>query len=1030
MSVSGLQRVNMFVRRIMGATDMGTRLQGYLETAIERHTKAMTTGPTPDADPGGWFLLPDVSDGSGSNTLDFGDMYGVDGTGRIISEEAGATYTSEVPFQDTAAVTYYMAVCLAEVPKAMLVNQSNGSPEYDYTELMVAHADAPTAVVDGGSTITLTLNNHRLHASDTMTGRTAVAWLNDPESPSYSTAVFTGVIVGTALTITGTLGQSTVSTTASDYRVAILGPVITRQSSVMTDARYAFIGTVSGGGAPRAFDSSGASLLTTLSEASDMFRDALARGWMTIPTLTAPVGGTSVSWTTGIAYSGGRLLSAAAGSSGSFANNTRYWLSFDPSTGVTRYTSANDAFSGERVPLATWLTNGSAQIASGDSIGRTVKKFNETLLLTVSGSATHNGAFTRLRNALAAIYSAQGLTTSEPPRAIIELVGDVTVTTQMASAEHFPANVHFRGGSAMAGRVNAKFDSFFESLGAGIGHGRRITWSFASALFKPPSDLVGWTFEGIHFCYKGTADDVADALFDMTAGGDVEGLAMVGCAVMGTGSVAFAASPLPHLIYGPSACEMVDVHFRDCYLAIEEALFHVDGITDCTFRDCTVNQGTTTVTFGSPGFIMVDAGGTISGLRIEGCQFLNMNGPLLDCAGSVQNLWIINNDIDTRPDTDCMVIDIGNGSGAIRGVRIKDNRISYFIAGAPANPLIYVDLDAVAQLNLNAVYISGNHIEGDSRSAAGHVAVSVNVGTLAAAGLNISDNMMSEVGTGVKLAVAGGGTLKQVVIHNNIVLAGVAALDLGGASNVAVNNNVLHTESASSIVLELAAGTDVVIMGNVMENNDTAGSIISLGAANRRVLAGNVLNSSGGIDAVVGYANHAILMGNLAGTGTDGFQLTSANRAAVVGNLVDKAVVDAADGISLSANVMAPSSSSVMLNVTADHASISANVNMAATTVTGHDNAIVGNVLQDALTLPSAGLDITVVGNVFDVGQLMLEADFVVVVGNVMDANTNCATVDAAANQATFLGNWFENPISDSGTATFGAGTPADYNNS
>lgn len=206
-----------------------------------------------------------------------------DGEGNIIILSEGTDDGTAVPFANSNAVVYYVGLQHIERPIGLQNNARTGHAEYiEMLEDVGVLADPDLVTDNGDGTITFRVNSV-CEASNSHVGRQVVVWLKTPApgAPSAAVAIETCVVAYAApnntITTTGALGQSEVSTTASDYSVALLGPMV-RLTDLSDDAGVVFVGTVTGGGAgnpPTSSDNSGQrridATLSGLNDALDRF---------------------------------------------------------------------------------------------------------------------------------------------------------------------------------------------------------------------------------------------------------------------------------------------------------------------------------------------------------------------------------------------------------------------------------------------------------------------------------------------------------------------------------------------------------------------------------------------------------------------------------------------------------------------------------------------------------------------------------------------------------------------------------------
>lgn len=1007
MPITNGQRINMFTRRVLGSIGLGTRLLDYLEDGIQRHTKAMTTGETPSDDVGAWFAAVTVGDGTGTHNLDFGNMYGVDGRGNMISEQAGTTYLDEVPFEDTAATTYYMAATTGFIPKAVLVNQSSGEPEYDYTELELAHVAAPSAVVNGGAFLTITLGNHQLSGSDDFSGRTAMVWLVDPASPDAATAIETVVITGGNQVVTsGVLGQTSPSTTPSNYRVAILGPTITRSNTVQSLAGFAYIGTVVGGGAPRTYVTSGQTILVPLSEVSGMFDDLLEKGWVDVPSYTNT--GTQVQFTTtGEAYISGRLKVAPTQTvSGWGYTSSNVWLYWSPISGQYKYTDSWDtANQTGNVPIVHFLVDGGGNITgSVTTIGRRVRAFNRPMVLQVSPNAVHRTAYRTLEAALARVSSIREGSNGE--RAIIELLDDITIGATISAPIHFPANVTFRGmgvgGPSALGLIVGSYSSH-----------TTIKWAMDDAVFDIPdgSGVIGWTFEGIAFQYTGTSTQDDSAIIRALTNNPAEArtitnLSFIGCVF--DFSTQAAGTPYPGVVYniGTDADGMDSIHLYDCFTwGVQGAhVWSTADVSDLRIKGCTGSQGSTTIPGANPGGIAY-INAALSNSFIQDNQLTQINAWALFALGAA-DVWITDNELDLVPDNDCSAIELGDNTTDTYNLHLDHNRIKVTYSGTLTEPVVHLKPDTapiIPGLSGNDIWVTNNTIYGDDESSSGLTGLLIDSGTADTEVFFIQGNHIAEVNIGIELTqnTGGGGSHFAAVISGNVIRAGAYSIDTNDADQVVIFGNILLGDDTNHIcissaglqhliaanILDGAGGTDIgveartgadywVVMGNL--GAGLSNMLFDGVQTNTSILLGNNGGASAGVDW---SSNDGVMVGNIVG-GTldfggglravclgntvDGATTIDAGDSVIVGNVFDSTLATECDGVALTGNAITGAASINDTSGTEDDNVLVGNFFKSTLAIDGDNNVLTGNRVVGNMSTAAAADETTIVGNKYN----------------------------------------------------------------
>lgn len=1031
MPVTDGERVNVFDRRIIGAVDFDTRMLAFLETATRRHLKGMLTGATPTAEAGTWLAPVTVTDGAGLNDLTFGQMYGTDGNGEYISVDAADPRLVDVPFED-AAVTYYLATRVAEVPVGIQADTEAGDNAYDYHRKDIGHRAEPTIVIDSGGFITIIIGNHDL-GTDDFTGRQAIVFLKTPVDTTAATAIETVSVVGTTVTTVGTLGQSTVSTTASDYEVILMGPTITRSISVATAALWAYIGTVIGGGSPRVFDTSSQPAVVSLNELSSYAGQLLSKGWVTRPTFSITDAGATLNITsTSTVFTNGRILTVPTGASFTGLPVTSdIWLSYSVIAGdIELFTTWDTANSGTNVPVL-WAKTDGASLVTVDTvnlIGRLVKEFPETVLLTLSSEETHHGAFQELREVLGYLGSLQDSATIPPRSARIEVVGRVQVTTgaTVDDADFYdPINVHFVG---VRGRGS--------STGGAI-----LEWDVnATSLFQVPaaSTMNGWTFEGIKFNHTGTPS--AATVVIVRNLGTVSDLTFKAC-TFGDGTV-----DLPGAYSSDGATN--DLAFIDCLfqvsdVAIRQTVTATDGIQGLLVRDCKIDQTGLTVVGTQRGFIRDDSnGGTVPGMWRVKDNTADLAGEFIRVE-DMDRCWLKDNDITIR-NVDERAIQIGVSTSAdVQKVWVHDNAVAY--PGAAAFTLdgavvVRSNTGTRSTGNLAGVFIHNNFVEGTGYTAGN--GTGMNMGGNSHDGSVVGHNAISKFTIGMECGPDANTSGESVLYVGNIVEGGALCYDIAGLVQGVFLGNIGRVQNNSATVMDSNSDGDCVFIGNIADTTGTTTSIAWDVATNvdNSMWIGNHIAGTGTALAVVGPGN-AMWVGNHIdgdqsfGAGTTGM-LYAANNSIGGGDTItfaatgDDGHVFAGNRIAGDLGVTAGSElgddtvvvgnrvNGVVFNGTR----LAMVGNLIADTTTANEfgsgasmMAVTGNVWRDAPNFNAASGDSALTGNVFEnAAAWSLDTNRVGLAGNLIVA---ALTLAAGSNDICAVGNRLNGgAITDSGT--------------
>lgn len=241
--------------RLAKTTDLGTRLQSVLRQQLRDHLSRVY--------PDDGVFEERLTFAAATDTFTIvGDSDCTDGIGNVLVLDEATEEGSAIAFENTVAIEYYVGLQMCERSAGIQINPRTGAPEYERIVEDIGVSGAPTSVVDLGGTIQFNINSV-LEAGVDHSGRTVLVYLNTPARNATTEAVAIESLTSAysapnnTITTAGELGQSTVSTTASDYTVIVLGPTVRRNTDLRTVSGVAFLGIVTGGGSgspPSAFN--------------------------------------------------------------------------------------------------------------------------------------------------------------------------------------------------------------------------------------------------------------------------------------------------------------------------------------------------------------------------------------------------------------------------------------------------------------------------------------------------------------------------------------------------------------------------------------------------------------------------------------------------------------------------------------------------------------------------------------------------------------------------------------------------------
>jgi hypothetical protein len=265
--MTGEQYVNFVIKRLMGKTTFEDQFFTFLRNQTRGLFSRVYTL-------NGTFGLSKVAFDLGTaNKFSLTvDALGTDGAGNLL--KIGANYEQGVQFENTNAINYHVGLHLAERPVDIQINPRTGYPEFTAWEEAIGERGEPDEVIDHSTYIEFRFNTLAGGVNEWVTGRKALVWKKSPAPGATSGGIgieecdcadIGGVGTGTAIcNTTGTLGQTTISTTPSDYYVLILGPTVRRYTDLSAEPAYWYLGTVTGGGlgsVPSGSDDSGQRLI-------------------------------------------------------------------------------------------------------------------------------------------------------------------------------------------------------------------------------------------------------------------------------------------------------------------------------------------------------------------------------------------------------------------------------------------------------------------------------------------------------------------------------------------------------------------------------------------------------------------------------------------------------------------------------------------------------------------------------------------------------------------------------------------------
>lgn len=173
-----------------------------------------------------------------------------DGSGRLL--ELAVAESTGIMFENQNTIPYHVGLRFNEIPNGTEVNVRTGVIEYSKLEERIGELGQPNAVVDNGTTLTLTVDAVA-EVGVTNAGRQVLVWLKTAAGQAdafYEGTVYFSGGVNKVDTI-NLLGQATgaASTTPADYYVFLIGPTVRRNTDLSLDPAVVYLGKVTGAGA-------------------------------------------------------------------------------------------------------------------------------------------------------------------------------------------------------------------------------------------------------------------------------------------------------------------------------------------------------------------------------------------------------------------------------------------------------------------------------------------------------------------------------------------------------------------------------------------------------------------------------------------------------------------------------------------------------------------------------------------------------------------------------------------------------------
>jgi hypothetical protein len=743
------------------------------------------------------------------------------------------TWYSSLPFENTDGTTYRVYLSEAVFPVTVGIAR-DGSRGYSRAVNAVGITINPSSVTDEGSYLELTVNEATLNAlgiqmwnldggnqDDETYSYDCVVWLDtdqvgvtiQTDDSDVAIALDAKLVMSSTtddLIIKldglgdGKLGQSVASTTATDYKIVVLGPIITT-TDFDGNEDYIHIGTIASATLSDTTDTTGQRVVISVSDAitqsvetpDELFHN----GWIVAPTSTASTSQIDVT-STGEAFVNGIVNDTAIQSGlAPVSNDAMQYVYFAGADGDFNITDdAAIAFGDNNIPLVQGLSDGSGDflLYSVNRIPRRTRRSNLLAEFTVSGTLADRCAFVSLEEALAYAVGLQASVGASTVGVEIELRGDVVLTGAIDNPEIYAlSNVIIRGRHHPVVQRTAGINDSRP--------GSRIEWSHTGGAAFDVSgagaSMRGWKFENIEFRYTdGANTNHAVAVVRTTSSSDgIDGLTFHECTVDGNTVMSAqggASGRLAHLVLIQAGiCRNITVRSSAIYThgamiynqSGSEGLIYL-RVNDCFMDDN--NEVPALSSGGAYGGIVDEVNSTSDSWFISKNRGADMTGPFIN-AVNLNDSFIDHNEYKTAPNaTVSGVIKLG-GSGSSNCFKLMIDHNRFEVGAAVAGSVI--SIESLNPGDMTGIMIDHNIIDGGDVGVDGITVSGYATGSGFVHGVMLSSNMIYGVETAVVCARA-----LQTTVNANVIQATVSATDLSGdqtlgsgmASFIVANNSI------------------------------------------------------------------------------------------------------------------------------------------------------------------------------------------------------------------------------------------------
>lgn len=832
---SGIIRADFFPKQIIGAdvyeNDIFLANQQEIRDAMGRIIGEGVIDPTFS----GLGLVDDAGAINNRRLSVTGDLPGQNGNGYVFKEAGNSgtlrtvtegsrtitlhdpTWYENLPFENADGTTYRVYLSEAVWPVSVGVGK-NGGRGYSRAVNGVGVVMNPSNVTDTGSFIQFQFSPADLASAfgiqmwnldvgnreDANYSYDCVVWLDTDQAgveiqtdDSDVAIAFGAKLVmdagGTFLKINlsgigdGKLGQSTVSTDVTHYKVAILGPLITT-NNYDNDPAYLHVGTSASAIVGETIDTSGQIVFLSVSQAVAQTVEApdelSYKGWITAPTTSfnatdIDVTSTGEAFINGIVVDTSNQLNLVPVS----ANAIQY-VYYDGA--ASQFDITDDptvAFGNNNLPLIQGETDGSSQfiLTTVMRIPRRARRLNVMAELTVSETLSHRCMFTDLEECLTYAASFQSAIGVNTVGLEVELRGDITLTGILDIPEIYDlVDVVIKGRhTPIIQRGGGAYSST---------PGSRIIWNYAGPIFDLESGYAmrGWTFKNIEFRYTNGANISGAACIIRSQAGatGLDSVTFKDCTVDGNNVLASQGGADGQLanVVNIDGGTVNGLTLDGCSIYTHGAVILNEGdagmqnlkVVNCIFDNNDVVQAIPSTEYG--GILDLTTAGAAAGdWIVSHNRGLNMLGPLVR-AYRLSDAFIDHNKylVDSNGDIVGGPITLGNlGTSDIHDIMIDHNKFACRVLGAGAVMRLVSTENGT---DFTGIIIDHNIIDGDNTAGLNGIEVTGYItGGDFVRGVILGSNIIKNVDEGV---VAG--RVMQATVTNNLIQASVRGTSFAG----------------------------------------------------------------------------------------------------------------------------------------------------------------------------------------------------------------------------------------------------------